>query len=225
MNNPTKKYNFKIEIDQFGNSFQNQDFYDKSEEILIQKFEKVAEIIKSYNQNQYSMVELGCNQCFYSIFFHSIIGKDNTKIILVEPYKPFLQRGLRNLSINNLDIEIVNKCVGKKKWIGQSPDYEFDVDLISLKELIEDSDIDFLHCDIDGSEIEMLHENRDVFLSSRFKVIFILTHDVDSDVSTHQNTKDFFSFTDYRLIYECDKPIIGSDSLLIYTVDDKIDIK
>lgn len=223
MNNPTQKYNFKIEINQFGFKTPTQDFYDVDEIILIDEFEKISQIMKQMDKSEYSMIELGCNQCFYSIFFISLIGKEKTKLILVEPYEPFLERGFRNLEINNLQLEIVNKCVGRKNWIGHSPNYKFDVDLISLQELIEDHDVvDVLHCDIDGSEIEMLEQNKEVFFDYRFRVIYLLTHAIGSEMSTHEKAKGFFDQTEYELIYECNKPIVGSDSLLIYSIDRKL---
>ena len=222
-NNPTQKYGFKIEVDQFGYKYPTQDFYDVSEIILIEKFEKISQIIKSIEKKEYCMIELGCNQCFYSIFFLSMIGREKTKLIMVEPYQPFLERGFRNLDINNIDLEIINRCVGRKKWIGHSPNYEFDVDLISIQELIEKHEIvDIFHCDIDGSEVEMLEQNKEVFFDYRFRVIFLLTHDIGKETSTHEKVKYFFNQTEYELIYECDEDIIGSDTLLIYSIDKKI---
>ena len=37
-----------------------------------------------------------------------------------------------------------------------------------------------------------------------------------------QKVKYFFNQTEYELIYECDEGIIGSDTLLIYSIDKKI---
>ena len=127
------------------------------------------------------------------------------------------------ININNIDLEIINRCVGRKKWIGHSPNYEFDVDLISIQELIEKHEIvDVFHCDIDGSEVEMLEQNKEVFFDYRFRVIFLLTHDIGLETSTHEKVKYFFNQTEYELIYECDEDIIGSDTLLIYSIDKKI---
>ena len=65
----------------------------------------------------------------------------------------------------------------------------------------------------------MLHENYHVFLENKFKVIFILTHNIEKSKSTHQDVISFFLKTNYKLIFECEHPIVGSDSLLIYTTD------
>ena len=179
MINPTQKYGFKIEVDQFGYKYPTQDFYDVSEIILIEKFEKISQIIKSIEKKEYCMIELGCNQCFYSIFFLSMIGREKTKLIMVEPYdvsEIILIEKFEKISQINIDLEIINRCVGRKKWIGHSPNYEFDVDLISIQELIEKHEIvDVFHCDIDGSEVEMLEQNKEVFFDYRFRVIFLLT--------------------------------------------------
>ena len=52
MINPTQKYGFKIEVDQFGSKYPTQDFYDVSEIILIEKFEKISQIIKSIEKKR-----------------------------------------------------------------------------------------------------------------------------------------------------------------------------
>jgi hypothetical protein len=231
--NPTQKYNFKFEVDQFGFNHLDKDFFDRDEIILIEKFEKLCQIIKIYDQKKYKMIELGCNQCFYSLFFKFILGINNTNTVLVEPYKPFLERGKRNFHINGLDCEIINKCVGRKKWLGtSSPDYEFDVELTTLNELMCGDTFDILHSDIDGNELYMLLENKDIFQEKKIKNIFLLTHggsvhfnemlENDRPDTTHYKCKEFFTNTEYKLIYECEEWEVGGDSLLIYSIDENV---
>ena len=84
----TAKYNFKVVYDQFGTPFP-EDYYDKSEVLLIEEFEKSVLDINSTDKDLYSMLELGSNQCYYSMLFKSIL-KDrkvlNLMFVTIEFY-------------------------------------------------------------------------------------------------------------------------------------------
>jgi hypothetical protein len=209
----TKKYGFEVKYNQHGVLVEN-DFFDKDELILIQKFEDIVLKLKDENIETYSMVELGSNQAYYSLLFKSILKDKNVKSIMVEPHEPYLFRGVENFNLNNFSGVFLNKSIGNK-WVAHHT--IFDVETISVDEIMEEhelNELSVLHSDIDGSEITMLHGCEQSLLNKKIKYAFILTHGLE----THLDCLDIISKYDYNILLDHRENNIGHDSLIIIEV-------
>jgi hypothetical protein len=208
--NITKKYNFRVSLDQFGRSV-DKDWFDETELSLIQKFEEC--VLSLPKKQNYVMLELGSNQAYYSMLFKAMLGKDNTKNIMVEPLDEHILRGIKEFEINNFDGIFLNKGVGVKCKIH---DTFFNKPTTSVDEIIEEfkiEEIDCLQCDIDGSEFIMMEGAEKSLKNKKINFMFIATH---YDISHHNNFIDKMKKFDYELIFNEPNKTIGSDSLLIY---------
>lgn len=177
--NITEKYNFQVVVDQFGNHVSNN-FCDYSENELIFEFEKMCIELLNQNKDEYTMIELGSNQAYYSLLFKFILKDRHTNIIMVEPAETHIDRGRANWQANGLKYDVINKCIG--------PSYNFNgveeifdenksttVDIIMKEYSL--NEIDILHSDIDGYELEMLETATNSLSSKKIKNIVLCTHD------------------------------------------------
>lgn len=206
----TKKYNFKVDVDQFGNDV-DEDWFDETEIILIEKFEEC--VLSLPNKLNYTMIELGSNQSYYSLLFKSILGSDKTKNIMVEPLENHIIRGENHFNLNNFKGVFINKGIGTKCQIHHT---DFQKPTTSIDELVDEyeiDEIDCLQCDIDGSEHLMIEGAINSLKTKKINYMFIATH---FDISYHQKIIDLMNEYDYNLIYNEPNKNIGSDSLLIY---------
>jgi len=211
--NLTKKYNFKIELDQGGNFHKSEDFFqDNGESILLDAFEKVCLKIKN-EKNSASMIELGANWSYYSLLFKHIINKDNTFNIMLEADPDALSRGVHNFKLNNLEGIFINKLIGNEAY--RLPHLK-NIPCISLDNLYKQYNLDYvdiLHSDIDGSEFDMLSQNRDFFANKRIKYLFLLTH----AENLHDNCFNFLTDLKYNCIFNHRHfNVGGQDALLIF---------
>lgn len=226
--NFNEKYNFKIKYDQFGNQVDNN-FYDVSEETLISYFEQNCIDLQKENKKEYSMIELGSNQAYYSCLFKGILGNEKTKNILVEPVEYAMIRGKENFKLNNYSGVFLSKCIGDSWGINKNlfetrlPSDTFGVEDTTVKEIMNNYqlvELDILHCDIDQSELHMLETSADVFKNKNVNNVYILTHQthlLEHDY-LHNQCKEFLLNCNYNLVYELrtDEGTQGGDGLLIF---------
>ena len=142
------------------------------------------------------------------------IKNKNVKSIMVEPYEPYLVRGVEHFEINDYSGIFLNKSIGNE-WVAHHTN--FDGEIISVDEIIEEYKLDelsVLHSDIDGSEINMLHGCERSFLNKKIKYAFILTH----GLKTHLECLDIISKYDYNILLDHRENNIGNDSLIIIEV-------
>lgn len=217
----TSKYGFKVSKDQFGQSVRS-DYVDAGEQTIIDVFEREILLLKGLNKPQYSMVELGANQSYYSLLFHHIIGKDKALNIMIEPFSTHVERGKEQFALNGCKGIWYQRGIGTTRNCGTQI-LPTGVSPITLHEVLKDNSldtIDCLHCDIDGPEFEMLTENQDLFEAGKVGVAFILTHDDrDEKKQIHNNCKKFFEPLLYDLVYEEREfgiPSHTTDRVLVY---------
>lgn len=207
----TSKYGFKVSMNQFGQPVPS-DHHDESEQILIDKFEEYTVGLKSKGRSNYSMIELGSDHAYYSLLFKHILGVDVTTNIMVEPFTEHMERGKHHFNINGVDGHFIDKCVNTS-WVLKGT--TFDTDVVTLKELLDQhniNDLDVLHCDIDGSELNMLITNTDVFDKQLINYVYLLTHSPD----LHKDCKSFLLEKKYELLLDHNIQDVGYDSLLIF---------
>jgi hypothetical protein len=208
--NITEKYGFKMFVNQFG-AVIPENFYDESEIILIEAFEKCILDLKNKNKNLYTMIELGSNQAYYSMLFKAILKGQDTLNLMIEPTDEYMARGKHHFSINNYDGIFINKCIGKR-WIAHS--YDFEKKETSVDKLIEDYKIeklDVLHSDIDGAEFTMLEGATESLKNKKIEYAFILTH----YLGMHEECLKFITQFDYDILLDHREETVGGDRLII----------
>jgi hypothetical protein len=213
MANQTEKYKFIVSVDQFGHEVDSH-YCDTSENILIDAFEDICLSLKDEGQDIYHMIELGSNQCYYSLLFKHIIGKSITENILIEPQLSNYERGQNEFKINGCDGTWYRKAIGAPKChIKGMP---FDVNTITLKEVFDNHNInklDVLHSDIDGAESSLLDSEYDFFNEHKVKNIFLCTHSLELHSECKQKLEGF----GYKIILDESAPSVGCDRLIIAT--------
>lgn len=206
----TEKYNFKVSVNQFKHPV-NFNFWDETEELLINSFEQICLNLKEKNKSSYTMIELGSNQCYYSLLFKHILGKDKTLNIMIEPYADNFNLGKSQFELNNCDGIFYNKGIGNK-W--GALNLEFDTPSITLNEILQENKldkIDIIQCDIDCSELYMLNSNSNFFEEHKTEFLFLGTHSIE----LHNECKKRLLEFNYNIIL--DHPIfnVGCDALII----------
>jgi Methyltransferase FkbM domain len=109
------------------------------------------------------MIELGAYWAHYSMWFKK--ERPKGECILVEPDPGFLEAGRDNFARNGFKGEFIKAFVGAGK---------FEVDDFFRNRKIKQLDI--LHTDIQGFEVEMLQGAQDVLTRRRVRYLFISTH-------------------------------------------------
>jgi hypothetical protein len=211
--NTTQKYNFKVSVNQFHHPV-HETFWDASEQVLIDIFEHVCLNLKQLNKNAYTMIELGSNQCYYSLLFKHILGKNKTNNIMVEPREINLLVGKEQFKLNECEGVFYNSIIGTH--CEGAPEVQNTVTSITLEKILQDHNlpkIDVLQCDIDGSEQTLLIENSNFFVNKQAEYIFLGTHGLEK----HNFCKEFFNKQKYKILLDHPEDNIGSDSLLVVT--------
>lgn len=220
----TKKYNFKVSVNQFHIPVEEY-FQDYDEIALINIFEKQVLDLKNQNRDMYTMIELGSNQCYYSLLFKHILGKDKTLNIMVEPSEKNFDVGLNEFKLNKCGgyfyksgISCIENAVCGKKILRGNGEGEFvgmfDIPSITLEELFKNHNIevlDVLQCDIDGSEKFLISNNYEIFKQKRIANIFLGTHSAE----IHSLCKQQLIECGYKIVLEITDGSVGYDNLIV----------
>jgi hypothetical protein len=167
-----------------------------------------------------TMIELGCYWAFYSLWFLKSV--ENSKAYLVEPDKFNLNYGKNNFRINKVKGDFTNAFIGDMPSTGDVP-YIKVSDLILKKKL---DFVDIVHSDIQGFELNMLHDLTQVIKQQRVGYFFISTHSQE----IHYNCINFLKENNYLIVCESDmEKSFSVDGLIVakspsYPGVDKIDI-
>lgn len=124
------------------------------------------EILKQISSLNPVMIELGSYWAHYSMWFQKIHPK--AVQFLIEPNKTNLKSGRNNFMINGFHGEFINASVGNKGF--------------KLDQFVQErniSQIDLLHSDIQGYELEMLDGSIYSFKNKIIKYLFLSTHSED----------------------------------------------
>ena len=213
--NPTKKWGLKMEVDQFGNRVA-EDFYDESEIVCIEAFEKVCLELREYHRGFYNVVELGSCQAYYSLLAKKILDQ-YCRNLMVEPTVSYRERGIRHFEINGFPYRHSSeKCIGKH-WIDGRA--EFDTESTTIDGLMREFDFDYvdiLHADIDSNERVLLDTQESAFSDRKIKFVFLATHD-HFIPGTHEYCKQKMLAWGYTLVLDEPRMIVGSDGLLVFS--------
>jgi hypothetical protein len=134
-----------------------------------------------------TMIELGSYWAFYTIWFNKKIK--NAKNYCIEPDLQNLKLGLQNCILNGVTAEFSQAFIGRNN--------------LNVSTFMQDKNIkniDILHSDIQGYELEMLEDIKELLLQNKIKYLFISTHSDD----LHYKCVDFLKNNNYRIIASAD---------------------
>ena len=140
-----------------------------------------------------TMIELGGHWSYYSIWFLS--QSKARRSVVVEPDPSHLEVGRINARLNHCAPEFVAAFAGQTP----APPAAFQTETsgtialpaVSVASLIEThgiSQLDILHCDCQGAELQILEGCRDLFATGRIAWVMVSTHShhISGDPLTHQ---------------------------------------
>jgi hypothetical protein len=128
------------------------------------------------------MLELGCYWAHYSMWLAK--HRQDASLFLVDPNAANLAVGKRNFQINGFLGEFIEAMVAKD---------HFEVDQFCARAGL--ADIDILHADIQGYELEMLDSAWATLLNQRIKYAFVSTH----SQAYHAAVENVFEQHGYRV--------------------------
>jgi hypothetical protein len=155
--------------------------------------ERVFHEVMQRISSKATMIELGGYWAFYSLWFLS--GGNERKSVVVEPDPKHLAVGETNARINGLSAIFVHGFAGKTpqpptpfKTLSSGEIPVPRVSVPSLMEIHRIDELNVLHCDIQGSEFEVLQGCQQLLRERRIEFLFVSTHyfGPDFDPLTHQ---------------------------------------
>lgn len=153
----------------------NRGVHEPLEEFVFQ------EVLKRLPESP-SMIELGAYWGHYSMWLKKV--RPSGEVVLVEPDPGCLKAGQDNFARNGFKGEFIHAFVGTGK---------FEIDGFFRNRKIKQLDI--LHTDIQGFELEMLQGARDVLTRQRVRYLFVSTH----SQQIHQDVVGQFKNLGYRV--------------------------
>lgn len=135
-----------------------------------------------------TMVEIGGNWSYYSMWF--LKGRARRRALILEPDPFAVALARKNLALNGLDAEVVWGYVGASyaPVAARMPSPPPPWDLPALLAERGLAQVDLLHCDAQGAEVEVLGLCEQMFRSRRVGWLFLSTHGaaITGDPLTHQ---------------------------------------
>ena len=144
------------------------------------------EVLKHIPKNS-TMVELGAYWAFYSMWFQKLIsGATN---YMIEPDNINLNSGKNNFILNNMQGDFT---------LGNVGNHGIKIDeFVKVKNIHQ---IDILHSDIQGYELEMLQGAQKTISQGKIKLVFVSTH----SQKLHYDCLDFLKLNNYNIIASVD---------------------
>jgi len=233
MTNFTEKYQIKMKwrcchLPELARVSEN--YFDKSEFIIFELFEKYVSELKEKNKKKYNMIELGSNYSYYSMLFKKMIGPDKSFNIMVEPYGPCMQYGKDHFEINNLEGIFLQEKIRNPTPCGVWVDIPFDCPSTTIDEILERyniDELDVLHCDIDGAEGYMLDGAENALKNKKIDTLFLMTHAVDAEDESlckcgdgpsklHVEVRNKLLSYGYNLMFDHEACTLSGDSMVIF---------
>tara|TARA_R110000824_G_scaffold25_1_gene67 strand:- start:1384 stop:2178 length:795 start_codon:yes stop_codon:yes gene_type:complete len=126
-----------------------------------------------------TMIELGSNWSYYSMWFQKAINTPTN--IMIEPHKGKLEVGRKHFEINGLRGTFKQASIGKNTSPAPpSPEFETtSLAQLCIDDIIKDhqlDSVDIIHADIQCSELDMLHGAIESITKKKIKYFFISTH-------------------------------------------------
>lgn len=160
----------------------NRGVHEPLEEYVFQ------EMLRQLDPTQpIEMIELGSYWAHYSMWLKSRFPHARTTC--VEPAPEHLEAGRKNFALNGMSGDFIQAFVSSE---------HFQVDAFLAQQ--PPRDIDILHADIQGFELQMLAGARQALSDRRIRRLFVSTHSQD----LHHDVLKFLQATDYRVDVSAD---------------------
>ncbi|GAB3778751.1 hypothetical protein GCM10028818_28320 [Spirosoma horti] len=157
--------------------------------------ERVFQEVLKHMPKKATMIELGSNWAFYSMWFYSKVAEPTC--FMIEPEKELLELGKNNFALNNMTGDFSNYFIGSQSQNGQpTPTTNID-DFIARKSI---EFVDILHSDIQGFELEMLKGAQTLINARKVGYFFISTH----SGQLHRDCEAFLLEHDFEIIASAD---------------------
>ena len=163
----------------------NKGCHEPAEERMFQII--LDKILAENNSNNNIMIELGSYLAFYSIWFNKTIN--NAKNYCIEPDINNLNIGKKNAILNNANIDFTQGFIGKKH-----------INVMNFMKQKNIENVDILHSDIQGFELEMLNDIVPLLKEKKIKYLFISTHSDD----IHYKCIDLLKNNNYFIVASSD---------------------
>ena len=224
---PNIRYDFNVKNDQFGRVV-NSYFYDDLEIVAIKEFERhMLNMVKQDPNRLYTMIELGSNQAYYSLMFHSILKKlgATPRNILIEALEVNLNFGINHFNMNGFNFESRLYSVGTLEKVFEALKtvsdaaaercHSFISNWRTQSEIFEEFKLDYLdvlQCDIDCSEGVLFETSEEIFKNKKINYIFLSTHG-----HFHEISLKFLKECGYEILLNHDSsfPPVGFDTFII----------
>ena len=163
--------------------------------------EKAFHEVLSRLTGKRTMIELGSNWAYYSMWFNS--SHSESENIMIEPNSKKLEVGKANFALNNMTGKFENAFVSSEP--NDSATFvDWDMKTTTIKQtsvdyLIEKnglSKVDILHSDIQGAEYDMLLGAKNSIINKKINYFFISTH----GASVHKNCLNYLQNNKYNIL-------------------------
>ncbi|MGI9489579.1 MAG: FkbM family methyltransferase, partial [Geminicoccaceae bacterium] len=160
----------------------NRGVHEPLEEYVFQEMLRQLDVTKPIE-----MIELGSYWAHYSMWLNSRFPHARTTC--VEPERENLEAGRKNFALNGMSGEFIRAFVSNE---------QFQVDAFLTQKPTDE--IDILHADIQGYELQMLRGAGKALRDRRIKRIFVSTHSQE----LHHEVMKCLQAADYRVDVSAD---------------------
>jgi hypothetical protein len=162
------------------------------------------------------MIEIGSNDCHYSIIFNDFFKNDSTNIC-IEACEKVFQLGVQNsnnrfyfeyATVGDVDYQYLEKY---KDQLG-----EISKNKVTISEVMDKYDVEYvniLHMDIQGSEKSLVPEIKKLF--NKIQFLFISTHEDSIFGPTHNYIEVELLKNEYNIIFNNPKDGGFGDGLIV----------
>jgi FkbM family methyltransferase len=178
-----------------------------------------------------TMIELGSYWAYYSMWFCQRTSP-RRRIVDMEPDPGNLETGRRNFALNDLESTFVHGIIGHAP--GEQMPFKIEStgemievrqhDLRTLMEVGDMARIDLLLVDIQGYELPLLQQSRDLIAAGLVRFMIISTHHylISGDALTHQKVLDLVKAMGGHVIAEHSVgESYSGDGLVAVSFDDR----
>ena len=168
--------------------------HEPQEELAFYEVMKVLREDPS-NFQEKTILELGSFWGYYSLWFAKEFPK--SQVVCIEPDPVHMAVGQQNFRRNSVEGHFVNAQISREdklrsKFLCVSDGIEREIECLSFSGVMERAgitEVDLVHADIQGSEIDLLLDLPNVLQKTKIRFIFISTHDlvISGSPTTHQD--------------------------------------
>jgi FkbM family methyltransferase len=179
-------------------------------------FHEVLKTLKSHPSNfqDQNILELGSFWGYYSLWFAKEFPE--SKVVCLEPDIHHMEVGEKNFLRNDVSGRFINAKIAREsklrsRFVCPSDGIERVVEALSFSGVLEKAnltEVDIVHVDVQGAEIDLLLDLSKVLLKTKIRFIFVSTHDlvISGSPTTHQDSLRLLESNGAHIICEHSVP-------------------